>query len=365
MNQRHELHFAEDFQGARRRFHAACDLAGVRSDSIIHPLKGPDGGELAVDVVFFGNRSAERLLVLTSGVHGPELMTGSGCQVGMIADGVLSDIPDGVGVLVVHAANPWGSAHLRRNNEDNVDLCRNFVDFDDPPPRNEDYDRIKDFLPIAFAQGKEGDAARAAIDRYKREHGEDAFGRGFMAGQYHDPKGVSFGGTEAVWSRRIMEECWSTYGARAGKLCFIDFHSGLGPYAYGTTVSLQAGEAMRRAQRIFGKWVLAVRADDHKSDGKAPDVSGHTTQGHERAFAGAEVTSVVLEFGVEPYDHTAEILMREHRLHFDSSTPADQRRRCKQDLLKSFYPQDPYWRRAVFNHSLQATEQALSFLSEG
>lgn len=364
MQHAHELHFAEDYEGARRRFLAACELADVQHIPTVNPLRGPNGEELSCDIAYFGKKDPERLLVLTSGVHGPELMTGSGCQTGMIADGAFSQLPEAIGVLVVHAANPWGAAHLRRNNEDNVDLCRNFVDFDSPPPRNEDYDNIRSYLPFAFSKGAEGDAARAAIERYKQDFGEDAFGRGFMAGQYHDRNGVSYGGNAAVWSRRILEECWSTFGAAAERICFIDFHSGLGPYAYCTTVSLQTGEAMRRAQRIFGKWVLAVRADDHVSDGKAPDVSGHTTEGHERAFPGREVTSVVLEFGVEPYDHTAEILMREHRLHFDRSASDDEKRRCKQDLLSSFYPRDPYWRRSVFNHSLQAVEQAISLLTE-
>lgn len=364
MQHAHELHFAEDYEGARRRFSAACGFAGVQCETIEHPLRGPAGEKLSCDFAYFGRRNAERLLVLTSGVHGPELMTGSGCQVGMISDGELSQLPDSIGVLVIHAANPWGAAHLRRNNEDNVDLCRNFVDFECPPPRNEDYDNIKPYLSFAFVRGAEGDAARAAIDDYKRKFGEDAFGRGFMAGQYHDCEGVSYGGNAAVWSRRVMEGCWSKFGATAERVCFIDFHSGLGPYAYGTTVSLQTGDAMRRAQRTFGKWVLAVRADSHVSDGKAPDVSGHTTAGHERAFAGKEVTSVVLEFGVEPYDHTAEILMREHRLYFDPLAPVDETQQCKAELLRSFYPRDPYWRRAVFNHSLQAVEQAISLLTE-
>ena len=360
-----EIYFAECYKQAREKFLNACADDGLAVFSQEMDATGPGGIPLAIDGAYLGPEGAKKLLVLTSGVHGVELMTGSGCQTGLIADGWLRKAPEDIGILLLHGANPWGAAHLRRNNEDNVDLCRNFVNFDNPPAHNEYYDQIKDVLPFAFADGPDGDRARAEIDSFKEKYGEEAFGRGFMAGQFHDATGVSFGGAGPVWSRRVMEGYWRKYGATAERLCFIDYHSGLGPYAYGTCVCLQEGERIDVARRVFGDWVLAPRAKNHKSEGKAPDVAGHTTDGHESLFGDRELLSVVIEFGVKPYEHTAEILMREHRLHHDQDADKSAVEDTKTDLLRAFYPDDKYWRRAVYNHSLQSVEQALNHLAEG
>ena len=358
-----EKYFSEGYPEARKKFLAACQEAGREVTSHVHTLTGPDGGELAIDHCYFGATKPTKLLVVTSGVHGPELMTGSGPQVGMLLENRFDDLPADMGVLMIHGANPWGSAYIRRNNEDNVDLCRNFVDFNSPPERNTNYDDVKDWLPYAFAKGKLGDDARAKIEKYKSEKGPAAFGRGFMAGQYHDAVGMSFGGFEPVWSNRILESILSPYAAFAKKVICIDFHSGLGPYAYCTAVCLQTGPALARARNVFGKWILAPNDPETVGDGKAPDVSGHTTELHERIFAGANVVSVVLEYGVETYDTTAEIMMREHRLTHGTEADPERLKETRQKLLRVFYPQDKYWRRAIWDHSQIAIDQAMEDLN--
>ena len=60
----------------------------------------------------------ERLKELTRGrrVDGPamrEFVAGLG-------------LPDDVAVLMIHLINPWGTAWMRRVNEDNIDLNRNY-----------------------------------------------------------------------------------------------------------------------------------------------------------------------------------------------------------------------------------------------
>lgn len=358
-------YFREDYRQARQAFIEACKSQNLQIETARHPLRGPDGEELAIDWTRIGSAEPKKLLVLTSGVHGPELMTGSGCQVGHISQGAFSEFKDStdVAILIIHAANPWGSAYLRRNNEDNVDLCRNFVDFDQPIERNHDYDRIKDLLPDAFAAGAKGDQARQAIEEYKKQYGPESFGRGFMAGQYHDPSGMSFGGLGPVWSNQILTREISRYVPFTEDACLLDYHSGLGPYAYCTAVCLQTGEALAQVRSVFGPWILAPRDPSVQGDGKAPDVSGHTTEMHERVFAPKKPLSVVLEFGVEAYDHTADILMQEHKAYNgDREIDAAE---VKQKLLRSFYPKDPYWRQSIFNHSKIAVEQALDYLVRG
>lgn len=360
-------YFSETYNEARQKFLASCDAAHLETHSLLHPEKGPGGEALAIDWTLIGNPAAANLLVLTSGVHGPELMTGSGCQTAHISDRLFDHATkDGeCAVMVIHGANPWGAAYLRRNNEDNVDLCRNFIDFSAPPPHNHDYDNIKDILPFAFAPGAQGDAAREKIEAYKAEHGPEAFGRGFMAGQYHDPHGMSFGGMSQVWSNKVLTTLLSERAYHAQRICLIDYHSGLGPYAYCTTVCLQTGDNLAAARSIFGPWILAPNAPDTVGDGKAPHVSGHTTDLHERIFEKISPVSVVLEYGVAPYEKTADILMREHQIHHDPAADEELKHSIGQELLRAFYPTDSYWRQSIYDHSCIAIDQALAYLRSG
>ena len=119
---------------------------------------------------------------------------------------------------------------------------------------------------------------------------------------------------------------------------------------------LQVGEGLARAKQSYGEWLLAPNDPEVVGDDQAPDVTGHTTELFERLYPNGKVTLVVLEFGVKSYEHTAEILMREHRLTRQVGEDDQELQQSRQDLSLAFYPQDKYWRRAVWNHSLQAIE---------
>ena len=55
--------FSKSYAQARQKFLSAAQAAGLTVDSNIHPLKGRDGEDLAMDVVFDGAPDAQRLLV--------------------------------------------------------------------------------------------------------------------------------------------------------------------------------------------------------------------------------------------------------------------------------------------------------------
>ena len=78
--------FARTYAEARHRFHLAAELNGSKVKVYKHPMTGPNGEEMASDVVFLGNIEAKAVMVVTSGVHGPELFCGSGAQIDALLD---------------------------------------------------------------------------------------------------------------------------------------------------------------------------------------------------------------------------------------------------------------------------------------
>jgi len=128
--------FSLDYQTARAKFLAAARDAGAALEAILHPERGPDGGDLATDVALIGSREAESVLVMISATHGVEGFCGSGAQVDWLRREEYRALPGGTAVLMVHAINPYGFAWLRRVTNENVDLNRNWIDFDAPRPQN-------------------------------------------------------------------------------------------------------------------------------------------------------------------------------------------------------------------------------------
>ena len=72
------------------------------------------------------------MLVTVSGTHGVEGFFGSAVQVEWLRRIKGAALPGDIAALHIHAINPYGFSWLRRTNEDNVDINRNWMDFDAP-----------------------------------------------------------------------------------------------------------------------------------------------------------------------------------------------------------------------------------------
>src|SRR5260221_13437864 len=103
--------FARTYTDARRKFQAAAQIAGTPVRTYPHPMRGPDGEELATDVAWLGDPEARRVLVLTSGVHGPELFCGSAIQLDRLLGLDIRGVGD-VPVLAGESVNPSGTRRL-------------------------------------------------------------------------------------------------------------------------------------------------------------------------------------------------------------------------------------------------------------
>ena len=352
--------FPADFASARAQFLEACGAAGLAVQTHVHPLAGPDGSPLSTDVVRIGPVSASRCLVLTSGAHGPELMAASACQVEWLRTGGPRKLPRDTAVVLVHAINPWGTAHRRRNTEDNVDFCRNWIDFAQPLPGSDAYGPLHAAVTVDPADAQAVAAADAALERYREAHGTPALYGALMAGQYRHADGLGFGGTGPTWSRRTMEAILGEHAGRARRVCLVDYHTGVGPYGYGSIVALQVDEALARARKAFGGWVIAPNEAGRPAD--FVPVTGHTTPGYEHALAHAEVLAVVLEFGTQAPGRMLELLLADHRQTFARHPDAAALREARQRVEAFFLPTDPHWQQAVRERSAQVIRQAFDHL---
>src|SRR6185437_7676641 len=231
-------YFSADYAAARRRFQSAARGAAVKPVSYLLPdYQGPSGESLTLDVARLGAADAQAALLLIAGTHGVEGLAGSGCLVGLLEDRLYEALPASCCLLLLHAINPYGFAWLRRVNEDGVDLNRNFVDFTQPLPSSEAYERLHDWLVPADWDGETRRAADAALAAHAQQHGMAALQAAVSGGQYTRPQGLFYGGVRETWSARMLFRVLSeVLPATVRRLAVLDLHTGLGPPAYGEPI---------------------------------------------------------------------------------------------------------------------------------
>ena len=205
--------FAPDYSQARGKFLAAAEAAGAELSALLHPGRGLADEELAMDLAWVGSRSAQHVLVIASGTHGGEGFMGSGLQVQLLRDlasgaagAVDAELERELSLLFVHAHNPHGFSWVRRVNEDNIDLNRNFVDFGSPVPANATYAELHEWLVPEDWEGPAYHAAEEAISGWIAAHGEGAFYAAVGGGQYTHADGLFYGGAGPSWTRRSVAQ---------------------------------------------------------------------------------------------------------------------------------------------------------------
>lgn len=346
--------FSAGYAQARAKFLAAAAAAGLTSQALVHPLKGPDGGELALDVVRDGPRDARRVLLLSSACHGLEGFCGSGAQVALLRDAEWRRACANAGVAVVyaHALNPWGFAWLRRMTHENVDLNRNFHDYARPLPRNPGYEELADF--IVPEQWPETPENRAVLDAYAAKHGPMALQRAITGGQHTHPEGLFFGGSEPTWSQGAVRQVLREHGGHCDELGWIDFHTGLGPRGHGELILAGGPESLPRARQIWGN-VTSF----HDGTSTSAPLTGNIWLAVQEEAPQARYAGIALEYGVVPLKETIDALRSDQWLHNHPEAPAELRDGIKKNLVAAFYGDDDRWKADIVRQAKQAASAFL------
>jgi len=338
-----EAAIAATYADARRRFLAAAEQAQASMTSVVHPLTGPEGEDLAIDVAELGSIDAPALLFIVSGTHGVEGFAGSALQTRWLQRAA-SGLPPSVRVVHVHALNPYGFAWTRRVNEDNVDLNRNFVDWANPPAGSEGYDRLADVLvPLLWDEATQSESLTFLLSELQRV-GLEELQATISSGQYRHAGGVFYGGTGPVWSQRQLRALASAHACGAERVAIVDLHTGLGPWGHGELIAHESriDPAYLRAQKWWGD-VHSMVDGESVSVLLTGDWLGSTAQ----LFPGAEITAAALEFGTVDPVTVLQALRANAWLHHHGDAKGPQGDGIRAQVRAAFIDDDPAWFSAI------------------
>ncbi len=356
-------YFSDSYAVARQRFLAAAREAGAELTTYRNPAaRGPEGEELCTDVAWLGPQAARQALVAVSGTHGVEGYCGSAGQLALLHDGLPSALPPGTGVLLVHALNPYGFAHNRRVNEDNVDVNRNFVDHDDPPV-NRDYRGVHGALVPAAWDGEPRAAADAQLMEVVAAQGARHLQAVVTRGQWTHPDGLFYGGQAPVWSHRTLRAIAETFLPGRDRIAYIDLHTGLGERGIGEPIFRGGRDdgAFPRARSWYGPSLS--RSEDGTASSTV--IVGNTaTLIADTLAPQQQLTAITLEFGTVSGFEVLQSLRADNWLSLQERVSDHVRKEIKDQIRAAFCPPETDWRAAVLPRAEQVFRQALAGLAE-
>lgn len=332
----------------------ALEKSGIAVEHKTHAIDEADG--LYIDNIYLpASEENTNLIVLTTGVHGIEGYIGS-----VMLDVFFEDIyptidTNKTGILIVANVNPYGMKYMRRYNENNVDLNRNFIEdwstFD--LSSNKEYPKVDKFLQ---PEGKMGNAFWHEASFYLSLAKEAIFtGAGtitdaLLTGQYKYPEGVYYGGNgdeaSTTYLKGVFADC---IDGDYENLIHIDIHSGYGP-RYNMVIfnSVQDFTTEEEAKEMFQyDYIIAQDSKDFYV------TFGDTTDYFYRLLksknSDKDLYSTCFEFGTIGDGFFDSILslkytVDENRQHWYPTKNKTTAEVVRQNYLELFYPTEADWR---------------------
>ncbi len=335
---------SRSYVDARAAFLEAAAAVGARLTAHPHPLRGVQGEELFVDVAEVGPADADDVIVVVSGTHGVEGYLGSALQRHHLAT-LDPDRTTGPTLVFVHALNPYGMSWVRRVNEDNVDLNRNFVDWSQPVPANTEYAQLADLLVPSSWTAQDQERTLLALMGAVQEFGMDRMQQIIQGGQFDHPTGVFYGGTGPTWSHRWLRDFASRRLAGVRRAAIIDLHTGLGPWGHGSLLSsIRPGEAAHDRQVAW--WHDVTSLDDGES--VSAIVTGDWLAAAEGFAPGTEITGICIEYGTVDAITVLQSLRADAVLHAHGDPTAPEAVAVRDQVRAAFVDDDPAWLEACW-----------------
>lgn len=358
-------YFEPNYDRSRDAFRAQAERQAARYRDVERgaiAVPGARDGDLTIDWLYIpAQTQPRRLLILTSGIHGAEGPAGAAVQRHFMAE-VLPDTDLAeMGVLVVHALNPFGFRHMRRVTENNVDLNRNL----DVTPalfalENPGY-RIITALLNPEDRADLGSLehrlfAERALLRILR-HGMPALRQAALQGQYELAHGIYFGGHDFEPQKDGLERLLRRVTADYRAVMTIDLHTG-----YGERGTLHLYPNPPLVPRILDDTEMVFAG--HHIDWPQDDPTFYSTTGGLIDWIGKlldleaqRYVPMVFEYGTLDSQTTAGALDSIHRLVVENqgwqhghATPEDEAE-VRRRFREMFYPSSPRWRTAAIEQA--------------
>lgn len=231
-------HYPDTYDLGRAKFRALAKQAALdagNAEMEAFQVHSKTETDLTVDTLYIpASENTQTLFVLTSGIHGAEGPTGSAIQSWFLTDLWHKMDRTKIGLVMVHAFNPFGFKTGRRATENNINLNRNFLAtkeaFSTP---NEGYRQIHRVFEADKPVSRSAMSVPLAAGQLAYWLTLGGFNKrtllqAIAQGQYDFPKGIEYGGK---WQEPQVEffcKRIAKWSAKYKDVVHFDLHTGIG-----------------------------------------------------------------------------------------------------------------------------------------
>ncbi len=348
--------YSADYRTGRDRFRTASRARGFRLQTITIDERA----DLTIDVAFAGAERPDRLVIVSSGLHGVEGFLGSAVQNSLLEDPAEAwPLPDDAGLILIHALNPWGYANLRRFDEANVDLNRNFLlegqAYSGTPEIYRELDgllnppgppRLLDLMAIE------------SIPALWR-HGERALRRAIARGQYDFPRGLFYGGAEPSRVHRVLLDAYPRWIGGATQILQLDIHTGLG--GWGELVLLLEDTVSAERARWLADQFAGIKVE-WSGEGIAYPTRGGLGTWCQATFSDRAFDYCCAEFGTYSGRTNLSALRAENQAFHWGPSESRSTVRARRRLVEAFAPADRSWRAETLERGRDAVRRSFAIV---
>jgi hypothetical protein len=309
--------------------------------------------DLSIDLLYLPPlQNTDKLLVLSSGVHGVEGYTGSAVQLMFMEELLTEDVLSEMGVLIIHGVNPYGFKYLRRQTENNIDLNRGSET--DPSlfaKKNPGYGELIDMLAPEGKVSTESIANKffyvTAISKILKAS-MSVTRQAIVQGQYEYPEGLFFGGNDFEPQIDSLKAILPDYLASYSTILEIDLHTAFGTrnvlHLFPNTVS--DPDIRKKTEQVFEGHPISWGDTDNFYT-----VSGGFADAFMRKLnPDAQYLYMVFEWGTFDTEKTfgsvksLQMMINENQGHHYGYKNNVQEKKVKKAILEMEYPGSEAWR---------------------
>ncbi len=333
-------YFKATFEDSRESF---LDLAATSGGE----LRSHKVSDLSFESLYLPPASGkkDKLLILTSGIHGIEGFTGSALQRYFLANNCLGLKDENMGVLIIHGINPYGFKNFRRVTENNVDLNRNFDISDELfKTENPGYTNLYDFLNPRSRYTRLSFYTSAFF--FILKYGMSSLRKAILSGQYQYPDGIFFGGKSFEPQVSLIQNEVLRVGVGYEKVFLADLHTG-----YGERGKLHLfGDRCAFIDQKYMNEVFREMNVDYGQEKDFYSVTGGFTVFMAKLFhKKARFAGVVFEFGTIDSQKALGSLDSLYRMVNEDEAL----------FLEMFYPKSSEWRTKVLEQFQTSLEKSV------
>lgn len=351
----------EDYFASRQKFIELGQSIGAVMESHAVSARGPQSELLSVDVASVTSEEDKHLIIITCGVHGVEGFLGAAVQIEFLQMLAGRGKPADMGIVLIHAANPWGYAHLRRVDENNIDVNRNFIDSSTKPSTTPNGYAALD--PVINSQ--QPPALSGELKYWQKAFGLIVRNRGvgrlfatIAQGQYDFPKGVFYGGLKTGESCQLLQNLVTRFAADVDMVSVLDIHSGLGrsgtAMLIGNTNTVSEDKRKRWIQKLYNK-----RTYLDNDANNAYDATGTFSLWCQKALRHKRYLYLCIEVGTVNPITLFSAMRRENQAHHWAKLNSKAYYKTKNALRAVFAPHSLRWKRKSITQAMDVVEKTM------